>query len=121
MVAAARGVLPPGHRVPQPGADRRGVGRLPDEPEPGDMVNHSCDPNCGLTGQIVVVALRPIEVGVQLTFDYAMCDGYPEVLFDCECGSTSCRGQVTGDDWRIPELQSRYCGYFSPYLERRMR
>jgi hypothetical protein len=92
-----------------------------DEPEPGDMVNHSCDPNCGLAGQIVVVALRLIEVGEELTFDYAMCDGYPEVLFTCECGTPHCRGQVTGDDWRSSELQERYRGYFSPYLERRMR
>ena len=91
-----------------------------DEPEPGDMVNHSCEPNCGMSGQIEVVALRPIEVGEQLTFDYAMCDGYPEVLFECECGSPGCRGQVTGDDWRSPELRKKYAGYFSPYLVRRM-
>lgn len=91
-----------------------------DEPEPGDMVNHSCEPNCGMSGQIVVVALRSIEVGEQLTFDYAMCDGYPEVLFECECGSAGCRGRVTGDDWRSPELQKKYAGYFSPYLVRRM-
>jgi uncharacterized protein len=91
-----------------------------EEPEPGDMVNHSCEPNCGLAGQIVVVALRGIEAGEQLTFDYAMCDGYPEILFSCECGSKKCRGEVTGDDWRHLELQKRYRGRFSPYLMRRM-
>jgi SET domain-containing protein len=91
-----------------------------DEPEPGDMVNHSCDPTCGLAGQIVVVALRDVRVGEELTFDYAMCDGYPEVLFRCECGSQRCRGEVTGDDWRRPDLQQRYRRHFSPYLERRM-
>lgn len=91
-----------------------------DEPEPGDMVNHSCEPNCGLAGQVLVIALRPIEVGEQLTFDYAMCDGYPEELFECECESAGCRGRVTGDDWRSPELQKKYAGYFSPYLVRRM-
>jgi hypothetical protein len=91
-----------------------------DEPEPGDMVNHSCDPNCGLAGQIVVVALRDIDIGEELTFDYAMCDGYPEILFRCECGSANCRGEVTGDDWRKPALRRRYRGFFAPYLERRI-
>ncbi len=89
-------------------------------PEPGDMVNHSCEPNCGLSGQMVVMSLRSIDIGEQCTFDYAMCDGYPEVLFSCECGSSRCRGTITGNDWKLPELQDRYNGYFSPYLVRRM-
>ena len=89
-------------------------------PEPGDMVNHSCDPNCGLSGQMVVIALRPIDIGEQCTFDYAMCDGYPDVLFSCECKSPQCRGNITGNDWMLPELQERYNGYFSPYLARKI-
>ena len=27
---------------------------------------------------------------------------------------------VTGADWRDPELQDKYAGWFSPYLERRI-
>jgi hypothetical protein len=27
---------------------------------------------------------------------------------------------VTGSDWALPELQKRYKGYFSPYLQRRI-
>jgi len=88
--------------------------------EPPDFINHSCEPNAGLNGQIVIVAMRRIMPGEEVTIDYAMCDGSPYDEFDCACGSESCRGKVTGDDWRDPVLWERYAGYFSPYLQRRI-
>ena len=88
--------------------------------EPGDMVNHSCQPNCGIRGSIVVVAMRDIEPGEELTFDYAMSDSQDYDEFICACGAPECRGIVTGSDWLRPELQQRYRGYFSSYLERRI-
>lgn len=90
------------------------------EPEPADFVNHSCDPNCGMSGSVLVVALRDIAVGDQLTYDYAMSDGSDYDEFECSCGSALCRGKVTGHDWMLPELQLRYRGHFSPYLGRRI-
>ena len=88
--------------------------------EPADYINHSCDPNAGMSGQIAVVARREIAPGEEITLDYAMCDGTPYDEFECECDAPTCRGRVTGDDWRIPELWARYGGYFSPYLQRRI-
>jgi SET domain-containing protein len=90
------------------------------EPEPGDMINHSCDPSCGLVGAILVVTRRDIAVGEELTFDYAMSDGSDYDEFECHCGAGSCRGTVTGRDWQLRELQDRYEGLFSPYLARRI-
>ena len=87
---------------------------------PGDWVNHSCNPNAGLSGQVVLVAVRDIAPGEEICFDYAMTDGSPYDEFDCECGAANCRGRVTGNDWLRPELQARYAGYFSPYLQRRI-
>jgi hypothetical protein len=86
-----------------------------------DFINHSCDPNTGLEGQISLVALQRILPGEEVTIDYAMCDGSPYDEFDCACGSPICRGRVTGDDWRNPVLWERYAGHFSPYLERRIK
>jgi uncharacterized protein len=86
-----------------------------------DFINHSCDPNTGLEGQIALVALQRILPGEEVTIDYAMCDGSPYDEFDCACGSPICRGRVTGDDWRNPVLWERYAGHFSPYLERRIK
>jgi hypothetical protein len=88
--------------------------------DPGDYVNHSCTPNCGLAGNMLVVAMRDIAVGEELTFDYAMSDGGDYDEFDCLCGAAECRGVVTGRDWQRPELQTRYAGWFSPYLAKKI-
>jgi SET domain-containing protein len=88
--------------------------------EPADRFNHSCDPNAGISGQVGLVAMREIAPGEEVTFDYAMCDGSPYDEFTCACGSTLCRGRVSGEDWRRPELWERYAGHFSPYLQRRI-
>jgi uncharacterized protein len=88
--------------------------------EPPDYINHACDPNAGLAGQITIVAMQTIRPGEEVTIDYAMCDGSPYDEFDCGCGSACCRGRVTGDDWRNPLLWERYGGHFSPYLLRRI-
>ena len=88
--------------------------------EPSDCFNHSCTPNLGLSGQIGLIAMRAIDVGEEVCLDYAMCDGSDYDEFDCSCGSPNCRGRITGQDWKIPELWERYEGYFSPYLQRRI-
>jgi len=92
-----------------------------DEAETADYINHSCEPNAGFEGQIVLVALRDIQPGEEICIDYAMCDGSPYDEFQCQCGSESCRGRITGNDWQLPELQGRYHKYFMPYLQRRIR
>ena len=88
--------------------------------EPTDCFNHSCEPNAGMSGQIGLIAMRDIAVGEEVCLDYAMCDGSDYDEFDCSCGSPNCRGHITGDDWKRPELWVRYDGYFSPYLQRRI-
>lgn len=93
---------------------------LGSEEEPADYINHSCDPNAGIRGQISLVAMRPIAAGEEITFDYAMSDSSAFDEFDCACGSPVCRGRVTGNDWLRPELWERYEGYFSAYLQRRI-
>lgn len=87
---------------------------------PGDWVNHSCEPNAGLCGQVVLVAMRDIAAGEEITYDYAMSDGSAYDEFDCRCGAQACRGRVSGGDWSNPLLWERYAGYFSPYLQSRI-
>ncbi|MBN1380408.1 MAG: SET domain-containing protein-lysine N-methyltransferase [Deltaproteobacteria bacterium] len=84
------------------------------------FINHSCDPNVGFDGQITYVAMRDIEPEEELCHDYAMMrtDGYS---LDCLCGSELCRGKVTGEDWKDPQLQQRYGNYFSSYILRKIR
>lgn len=88
-------------------------------PDPADFVNHSCAPNAGMRGTLSVVAMRPIAPGEEVCFDYAMSDtGAAPGPFTCLCGAASCRGLVTPDDWRLPELQARYAGFFAPHVQR---
>jgi uncharacterized protein len=82
------------------------------------FINHSCEPNVGFAGNIVLVAMRDIAAGEELTTDYALFDDADDPM-TCSCGTPSCRGTISGRDWRRPELQRRYGSYFSWYLLRR--
>jgi SET domain-containing protein len=87
-------------------------------PEPGDMINHSCEPNCGMAGTSSVQSLRNIEIDEELTFDYAMSDSSQYDEFICACGKGKCREKITGMDWLEKELQTKYKNYFSSYIEK---
>jgi hypothetical protein len=58
--------------------------------------------------------------GGELTIDYAMFNDYDGSM-QGQCGSAQCRGVIIGHDWRRPDLQEKYRGYFSRYLERRIQ
>ena len=82
-------------------------------------LNHSCDPNLGVRGEITFVAMRDIRAGEELTHDWAMTDD-DDYSIECNCGAPDCRKTLTGKDWRRPDLQERYAGYFSAYLARKI-
>lgn len=63
--------------------------------------------------------MRDIRAGEVIAFDYATCTSEPEFTMECLCGARGCRGYVTGEDWKMPELREKYRGYFQPYLERK--
>jgi hypothetical protein len=84
---------------------------------PADYINHSCEPNCGLVGTSLVVAMRDIVAGDECCFDYAMSDTNDYDEFVCACDTPACRRLVTGGDWKLPELRARYRGWFSAYIE----
>jgi len=83
------------------------------------MINHSCDANVGFDGQVTYVAIRDIPVGDELCHDYAMMRTAPYQL-ECACGAGVCRGVVTHNDWKLPEVQERYAGWFQPHIATRI-
>ncbi len=91
------------------------------ELEKDDFFNHSCNPNCGIVGQIVMVAMRDIEPGEELTYDYAMTDSDPDDFMVCHCGSKNCRKIITGNDWKNPKLQKKYQGFFASHIEEKIK
>jgi SET domain-containing protein len=92
------------------------------EPEESDFFNHSCEPNSGFKGQMFLVAMRDIKKNEEITFDYAMVVSESvgsDFVFEmeCKCGSSNCRKKITENDWKLPEIQKKYYGFFSQYLQ----
>lgn len=80
-------------------------------------INHSCNPNCGMKGNNgEVLAIRNIKKGEELTLDYAMFMNNNSSM-KCDCKSKECRKNITGKDWMKPELQEKYKGYFTDYIQ----
>ena len=82
-------------------------------------LNHSCNPNLGVIGEITFVAIRDIRAGEELTHDWAMTDD-DDYSVECNCRAPDCRKILTGKDWRRPDLRKRYADYFSTYLARKI-
>jgi uncharacterized protein len=59
-------------------------------------VNHCCDPNCETEedeeGRVWIVAMRNIDPGEELTYDYFLYDGEDDA--PCTCGTQNCRGTM---------------------------
>ncbi|HEX6558378.1 MAG TPA: SET domain-containing protein-lysine N-methyltransferase [Longimicrobiales bacterium] len=69
------------------------------------FINHSCDPNCEAVierGHVYIHALRDIEPGEELGYDYWFVLEEPhnaanKALYNCNCGSSNCRGTMLAD------------------------
>lgn len=76
-----------------------------------DFVNHSCDPNAGLRqagARWTLIAIRTIEAGEEVTFDYSSTMHRPVLVMRCACGSPGCRGQVDSFVSLPDTVQRRY-------------
>lgn len=92
----------------------------PDEPwSADDFMNHSCDPNVWMEDEVTLATRRDVDAREELTADYALWGSDGEWV--CACGSPVCRRTITADDWRLPDVQSRYAGHFSPFVAERIR
>lgn len=66
------------------------------------FINHGCDPNCESASQnkrIYVEAIRTIQAGEELTYDYQIQrdpedPGNVDEIFACRCGAKKCRGSM---------------------------
>ncbi|HEY2466603.1 MAG TPA: SET domain-containing protein-lysine N-methyltransferase [Terracidiphilus sp.] len=60
------------------------------------FINHSCDPNCEteeIRGRVWIKAIRKIEPGEEITYDYCLYDGGTDEA-QCNCGAKACRGTM---------------------------
>ncbi len=85
------------------------------------FINHSCEPNMGFSSPSVFVAMRHIEEGEELTFDYAVCEindtNYTWEI-DCLCKSPSCRKKISNKDIFSKKLNlvEKYKGYIPKFV-----
>jgi SET domain-containing protein len=60
------------------------------------FINHSCDANCEtreVRGRVWITAIRNIEAGEEITYDYCLYDGGDDEAV-CNCGAKKCRGTM---------------------------
>lgn len=88
----------------------------------GDFFNHSCDPNAGINGQILLVAMRDIQLDEEITFDYGTTDADSHLIWrmKCNCGATNCRRVITSEDWKDKKFQEKYRGYFAHHVQQKI-
>lgn len=75
-----------------------------------DLINHSCAPNTGLrfrSDGIFLVALREIQPGEEIAWDYSTTVSDPDWRMPCACGSPVCRG-IVGAFATLPEDRQRW-------------
>jgi hypothetical protein len=82
-----------------------------------DCVNHSCEPNAGfLHGEPVLYALRDIEPGEEIAWDYSTSISEPGWSMACRCGSPRCRGVIRPWGELAPADRERLRGLALRYL-----
>jgi len=84
------------------------------------FVNHSCDPSLWHVGPYEVATRRALDPGDEATIDYGTLSGAAGFVMTCRCQSALCRGRISSEDWRRPELQARYHGHWVPALQLRI-
>jgi hypothetical protein len=76
-----------------------------------DFMNHSCEPTTGIRlypHGIVVMAIRPIKIHDEITFDYSTYLNNTYERITCRCGTSACRG-IIGNFSTMPKgRQERY-------------
>lgn len=91
---------------------------IPQEEKNEYYVNHACEGNCWYESEDLLVAARDIKKGEEIVYDYALTECEPDWILaeKCLCGKSACRGRVTGNDWKLPELQKKYGNHFTPHI-----
>ena len=80
--------------------------------------NHSCNPNSAIKGRVVVVAIRNIKKGEEITFDYSLNEADIFWHIKCHCGSKNCRKVIKSIQFLPQETFTKYISYIPKYYKR---
>ncbi|MEM5812106.1 MAG: SET domain-containing protein-lysine N-methyltransferase [Candidatus Aenigmatarchaeota archaeon] len=76
--------------------------------EPGELINHSCNPNAGVKNDNHVIAIKNIKKGEEITWDYSTSMDEDCWTMKCYCGSKNCRKRIRDFKYLPKNLQKRY-------------
>jgi len=100
--------------------------------EPSYFFNHSCEPNGGIRNKSELFALRDIDAGEELTYDYATTVGIEKApgwilknndwSMECRCGAESCRREIKPVTSVPEETLQRYLNVqaFPDFIKRQL-
>ena len=76
------------------------------------LMNHSCDPNCEVTGaglKVWVHAIKDICKGEEFSYDYGFSFDEDFKNYPCHCKSKNCCGYIVreGSRWRIKKKKKQ--------------
>jgi SET domain-containing protein len=76
-----------------------------------DLINHSCNPNCGLKiseDGVFLYAIRDIERGEEITFDYSTTMDEDHWEMECCCGDSKCRRKIKDFKYLPEDIKRLY-------------
>lgn len=89
------------------------------DPEFLQYINHSCTPNVAFNPtDLVVTALRKIEIGEELMFFYPSTEWSMDRGFDCLCKSSGCLGYIKGAAHLPLNILTKY--KLSEYIQKKL-
>lgn len=92
---------------------------LPPEQQRWMYLNHSCDPNAAVDVETrTLVALRDLQPGEEITFDYDTTEWAMAEPFVCGCGSAGCRRWVAGFRALDPHRKEVLLPQAAPHIRR---
>lgn len=80
------------------------------------FLNHGCEPNTRIESRDVI-AIRDIQRGEDVTFNYNTTEYEMAEPFTCHCGAASCAGTIRGAHHLTPEQLEKLRPNLAPYLK----
>jgi len=92
-------------------------GQWIDPKKPANYINHSCEPNLGIRGRVLFVALKDIKKDEELTFDYSITEE-GDWEMECLCGKARCRSAI-GSIHSLPfSIYKKYLPFVPKYFQK---
>lgn len=91
-----------------------------DPKPPFNYLNHSCNPNVGIKGSKIVVALKNIQKGEEILIDYSITehDQLWQLEKKCKCGSKNCRKVIKSIQFLPKNVYNKYMPYVPSFFQK---